>query len=108
MNHFIPLLFHYVQIRRLVQQRREYAVIDVTLYTVELLILEIADPGHEVIPQQIAQCKDDLGVAVGIGGMFADLQDGVVFQQTIEDIQSFPGITRNSIGAVDRVIFPKG
>jgi len=58
----------------------EDAVIDVSIYFVELLIFKIADSGHEVIAQQVTQGKHNSSITVSIRRVLTDFQDRIVFQ----------------------------
>jgi hypothetical protein len=51
---------------------------------------------------QVTQGEDNLGIAVGVRGVFANLEDGVVFKEPIQHIQGFPRTTGNHLGAEDR------
>lgn len=46
---------------------------------IKLLLLKISNPRHEIEPQQMAQRKDNLGVAMGVRRMLTDFEDRIVF-----------------------------
>ena len=92
-HHGLPLFLNNLQVSGFVEQRGKDAIVDVSIHPVQLLIFEIADAGHKGVAQQVTEGKDDLGIAVGIGRVLANPEDGVVFQQSIQDVQGFPGAT---------------
>src|SRR2546422_4981410 len=83
----VPLLLHNREISGLGEQGRKHAVVNKTVQAIQLLVFEVTDARHKIKAQQVTQGKNDLGVAVGIRGMLADLQNRVVFQETIKDVQ---------------------
>ena len=85
----------------LVRKWRKHAVVDKPVHAIQLLVFEVPDTRHKIEAQQVTQGKDDLGVAVGIRRMLANLQNRVVFQQPIEDVRGLAGATRNHLGAKD-------
>ena len=54
---------------------------------VKLLICQVPNARHEGIAQQIAQPKGVLNVPMRVSGMLSQAQDGVVFQQAVQDIE---------------------
>ena len=52
----------------------------------------------------MAKRKDDLGIAMCVGGVFRNLQNRVVFQEAIQHIKCFAGRARNNLSAVDCVL----
>ncbi len=103
-HHGLPLFFHNVQVNRFIQYRCKDAIVDISIYPIQLLIFEIANTRHEVVAQQVTEGEDDLSIAVGIGRVLANLEDSVVFQQSIQDVQRFAWTTGDHLGAEDGVL----
>src|SRR4029434_7658044 len=62
---------------------------------IEVQVLPIADPGHELDPQQVREPEDGLTLPVGIGVHRIRPDVGRVLRDKIEDMMPLPGPTGN-------------
>ena len=56
---------------------------------VELLISEVFEAGHERVAQQVTQPKQLFSEAMGIRIVFTRTEEGLIFQQSIQNIERF-------------------
>jgi hypothetical protein len=54
---------------------------------VETLAVEVADSRSEAQPEQVVGAEDHLGVAVGLGRVLLDRQDGLVVEDPVERVR---------------------
>ena len=98
-----PLL-NDVEIGGLGEKRREHAMVNKSVNPVQWLILEIPDARHKIASQPMTQGKDDLGISVGIRWVRTDLQNRVIFKQTIKDVEGLARAARNHLGAENGIL----
>jgi len=80
-------------------------IVRVSRRAIELEILPVADPGHELDAQEIGQPKNGQVLALGIGVNGRGLDRRAVANQAIQDINGFPDATRNEMTELYRMIF---
>ena len=68
----------------------------------QTLVGQILEAGHEVDPEQMAQAPQGFGEAVGIGGVQAGGEAGVVVEQAVENVGRLPRGTGDHLGGEDR------
>ena len=65
---------------------------------------KIADAGRETKAQQMAECKDVIGEASGVGVVLLDPQIGLMVEQAIENMRGITGIRGDHLGIEGRVL----
>ena len=65
--------------------------------TVQLEVLPVADARHQIDAQQIGQTKDGRALSLRIGMQGVGLDFGLIFEQTIQNINRFPYSARNEM-----------
>jgi hypothetical protein len=78
-----------IDIGALVQEWGKHTIVKIPIDSIQLLVFEVTNTGHEFIAQQIAKCENDFRITIRIRCVFTWLENRVVLEKTIEDIKSF-------------------
>jgi hypothetical protein len=98
------LLGDQLEIDDVAEQRLQGAVIGAAINRAQHLVGKVLQPRHELDPEQGAQPEEVLGEAVGVRGMLADRQDGVVFEDAGEHVTRFARRAGDHPRGVDAVL----
>ena len=83
-----------LQIELAADQRSQRWVVALFAGYIDPLVSKVANAGCETKAQRMAECKDVIGEASGIGVMLIDPQIGLMVEQAIENMASHYGHSR--------------
>src|SRR5271165_5224539 len=88
-HQLIPLLNDDADVDGAAEQWLEWAVVGGAIDAAEHLVWQVLQPRHEGDAEQGAQAEQVLGEPMGIGGVFADDEGGVVVENAAEHVAGF-------------------
>ena len=91
-QNLFPLRSDQFQIGFAADQRSERWMVALLAWYIEPLVCEVADAGRETKAQQMAECKDVIGEASGVGVMLLRPQIGLMVEGAIENMRRITGI----------------
>jgi hypothetical protein len=103
-KHFLPLRSDQFEVEFAADQRSERWVVSLRAWHIEPLVGEVADSGREAEAQHMAERKDMIGEACGVGVVLLDSQIGLMVEQTVENVRGVAGIRGDHLGIKGRVL----
>ena len=81
-KYFLPLRSDQFEVELVANQRSECWMVPLFARNIEPLVSEVADAGREAEAQQMAERKDAIGEACGVGVVLFDSPIGLMVEQT--------------------------